>query len=97
MPQGLRATQPTVGVGIQLSWQPPAIGPVTGYRIYRGTSPYAQTLLAEVGNVLGFSDATAGRSLFYYRVTAFNAAGEGSSSALTGMIGKSGTAAGVAS
>jgi hypothetical protein len=87
MPQALRATQPTVGVGIQLSWQPPAIGPVTGYRIYRGTSPYSQTLLAEVGNVAGYSDVTAGRTLFYYRVTAFNAAGEGASSNLTGMIG----------
>ena len=94
VPQGLRATQPTVGVGIQLSWQPPAIGPVTGYRIYRGPSPYAQTFLAEVGNVLGFSDVTAGRTLFYYRVAAFNAAGEGASSNLTGMIGTAPTPAG---
>jgi hypothetical protein len=93
-PQGLRAIQPTVGVGVQLSWRPPAVGPVTGYRIYRGTSPYTQTLLAQVGNVLGFQDVTATRALFYYRVTAVNAAGEGPSSNLTGMIGTAPTPAG---
>ncbi|MDQ4089385.1 MAG: fibronectin type III domain-containing protein [Actinomycetota bacterium] len=93
-PQGLRATQPTVGVGVQLAWQPPASGPVTGYRVYRGTSPYSQTFLADVGNVFGFVDATAGRTLFYYRVTAYNAAGEGASSNLTGMIGTAPTPAG---
>lgn len=94
-PSGLRARQPSVGSGVQLSWQAPSTGPVTGYRIYRGTSPYSQTFLAEVGNVLGFHDAAAGPALYFYRVSAFNAAGEGPSSALTGMIGKSGTAAGV--
>ena len=93
-PQSLSATQPAVGAGVQLSWQRPATGPVTGYRVYRGTTPYNTTLLAELPDVLGYNDATAGRALYFYRVTALNAAGEGPSSALTGMIGKAPTAAG---
>ena len=83
-----------MGSGVQLSWQRPASGPVTGYRVYRGTSPYTMTLLAELPDVLGYNDASAGRALYFYRVTALNAAGEGPSSALTGMIGKEPTAAG---
>jgi hypothetical protein len=85
-----------VGRGVVLAWEAPTSGPVTGYRIYRGTSPYTQALLAEVGNVLGYSDSSAGPALYFYRVTAFNAAGEGSSSPLAGMIGKAGAAAGMA-
>ncbi len=96
-PQGLSATQPQVGGGVQLVWQAPATGPVTGYRIYRGTSPSSQTLLATVGNVLGYADTSAGRLLYYYRVTAYNAAGEGPASNLTGMIGKVATSAGMVS
>jgi hypothetical protein len=95
-PQGLVARQPGVGRGVVLAWEAPTSGPVTGYRIYRGTSPYTQALLAEVGNVLGYSDSSAGPALYFYRVTAFNAAGEGSSSPLAGMIGKAGAAAGMA-
>lgn len=94
-PQGLRASQPAVGAGVQLAWQAPADGAVTGYRIYRGTTPHSQAFLASVGNVLGYHDASAGRTLYYYRVTAYNAAGEGPSSLLTGMIGKAATPAGV--
>jgi hypothetical protein len=93
-PQALRATQPAVGPGVQLAWQRPANGPVTGYRVYRGTSPHSQTVLATVSDVLGYHDASAGRTLYYYRVTALNAAGEGPSSALTGMIGRSTTPGG---
>ncbi len=93
-PQSLWATQPAVGSGIQLSWRPPATGSVTGYRIYRGTSPYSQALLAAVPDVAGYNDAAAGRTLYYYRITAYNAAGESPSSTLTGMIGKSPTPAG---
>ncbi|MGI8807437.1 MAG: fibronectin type III domain-containing protein [Acidimicrobiales bacterium] len=94
-PQAVGARQPAVGSGVQLSWQAPANGPVTGYRVYRGTSPHSQTLQTSVPNVLGYNDASAGRTLYYYRVSAYNAAGEGPSSALTGMIGKAATPAGV--
>lgn len=68
---------------------------MTGYHIYRGTTPYTQTRLASVGNVLGYNDASASPTLYYYRVTAYNAAGEGPSSQLTGMIGKAASPAGV--
>ena len=87
-PQALSARQPATGKGIQLSWQPPASGPVTGYRVYRGTSPGNQTLLTTLPNVLTFNDASAGPILYYYRLTAFDGAGEGPASNLTGMIGK---------
>ena len=79
---------------MQLAWQAPASGPVTGYRVYRGTTAGSQTLLTTLPNVSGFNDATAGRSLYFYRVTAVNAAGEGPSSAVTGMVGKAPAPAG---
>ncbi|MDQ4068903.1 MAG: fibronectin type III domain-containing protein [Actinomycetota bacterium] len=93
-PRSLSARQPTVGGGIALSWEPPTSGPVTGYRIYRGTSPYAQALLTSVGNVQGYSDVTAGPTIYYYRVAAYNAAGDGPLSSIAGMLGKTATAAG---
>lgn len=79
---------------MQLSWQPPLTGRVTEYRVYRGTTPGTQTLLATVPNVLGYHDASAARTLYFYRVTAVNSGGEGPGSALTGMIGKGTTPAG---
>jgi hypothetical protein len=94
-PNQVRATQPTVGSGIVLSWLPPTSGgPVTGYRIYRGTTPYSQGLLATVTGAVGYTDASAGRTLYYYRVSAFNAAGEGPASSLVAMIGRTATALG---
>lgn len=95
-PQALSARQPATGSGVQLSWQPPATGPVTGYRVYRGTTPGSQTLLTALPNVLSYNDASAGPALYYYRLTAFNSAGEGPSSALTGMIGKTASTSGIA-
>lgn len=94
-PQALSARQPATGSGVQLSWQPPATGPVTGYRVYRGTTPGSQTLLTTLPNVIGYIDASAGPALYYYRLTAFNGAGEGPSSALTGMIGKTASTSGI--
>jgi hypothetical protein len=94
-PQAVRATQPGVGSGVLLSWQPPTVGTVTGYRIYRGTSQLTQTLLATVSDGVGYQDTSAGRTVYFYRVTAFNGAGEGPASTLVAMIGKLGTPAGV--
>ena len=93
-PQSLTATQPNVGPGVQLAWQAPSTGPVTGYRIYRGTSPYTLALLSTVGNVAGYTDASAGPTLYYYRVSAYNGSGEGPPSNYAGMIGKTATPAG---
>jgi len=80
---------------VQLSWQPPVSGRVTEYRVYRGTTPGTQTLLTTVPNVLGYHDASAAQTLYFYRVTAVGSSGEGPSSALTGMVGKAPTPAGM--
>lgn len=96
-PRSLVATQPGVGGGVQLSWDSPASGPVTGYRIYRGTSPANLTMIKEIGKVNGYTDVTAGPSLYFYKVSAYNAAGEGPASALAGMVGKAAAPAGAVS
>jgi len=91
----VNARQPVVGGGVQLSWQRPVSGRVTEYRVYRGTTPGTQTLLATVHGGLGYHDASAARALYLYRVTAVGAGGEGPSSALAGMVGKGATPAGM--
>lgn len=66
--------------GIRLDWQPPAYtgGDLVGYRIYRGAASGDLALLAQVGDVTTYQDASAailGR--YYYQVSAVNAVGEG--------------------
>jgi fibronectin type 3 domain-containing protein len=64
-----------------VEWQSPMDtggSPVTNYSIYRGTSPGGETLLATIGNLLSYTDinVTNGQ-IYYYVVSAINAAGEG--------------------
>ena len=55
----------------------PGSGPVTGYRVYRGTRAGAETLLTSIGNVLGYTDTSArSGTTYYYRLAAVNAAGQ---------------------
>ncbi|RLF72932.1 MAG: hypothetical protein DRN55_05090, partial [Thermoplasmata archaeon] len=66
---------------VVLTWEAPADdggSPITGYKIYRGTSSGNETLLATVGNVLTYNDTglTNGQR-YYYRVSAVNGIGEG--------------------
>ncbi|MEE9174342.1 MAG: kelch repeat-containing protein [Thermoplasmata archaeon] len=66
---------------VRLFWaSPPAWGadPTTGYRIYRGPSPLALTLNAELGVVHTYLDTTVPDGVTsHYVVTALNALGEG--------------------
>jgi ABC-type transport system substrate-binding protein/fibronectin type 3 domain-containing protein len=81
-PENLQAT---ASVGhISLSWQePPPNGgsSITNYKIYRGTSSGGENYIATIGNLLSYSDtAVTSGTTYYYRISAVNAAGEGSQS-----------------
>lgn len=65
---------------VTLTWQTPASdggASISNYRIYRATSPGAETFLTEVGNVLTYNDTGLTNGLtYYYQVTAVNINGE---------------------
>ena len=64
-----------------LSWTAPSFdggSPITGYRIYRGTSAGGEAFLQSVGNVTSFVDSgLTNGSTYYYKVSAENSNGEG--------------------
>ena len=70
---------------VELSWVPPASdggSAIIGYHVYRGIGNGGGPLLATVGTVTSFTDATAGNgTTYYYEVSAVNAVGEGPRSA----------------
>lgn len=72
------ATGSNRSVGLQ--WSVPVSdggSAVTGYRVYRGTASGGETLLAQVGNVTGYTDtAVANGTRYFYEVSAVNAVGE---------------------
>ena len=78
----------TVTPGVEnnsLTWTAPdynGYAPVTGYNIYRGTSPDSLSLLTTVGNQTNYNDTdlTTPGVTYYYNVTALNTDGEGPSS-----------------
>jgi titin len=66
-----------------LTWSPPSSNggsPITGYKIYRGTSATNLGLLATVGNLTSYNDqkVSSGQT-YYYQVEAVNAANMNSS------------------
>jgi PKD domain/Fibronectin type III domain/Dockerin type I domain len=80
-PQALSATVESNGV--QIAWLEPDNGgsPITGYKIYRGTTSGGETFLATVSNSPAntqtkYLDTTAKGTSYYYHVTAVNAIGE---------------------
>ncbi|MFL6034592.1 MAG: fibronectin type III domain-containing protein, partial [Gaiellaceae bacterium] len=66
---------------VVLSWSAPTSdggAAITSYRVYRGTASGAETLLATVGNVTGFTDGSlTNGTAYYYKVSAVNSIGEG--------------------
>jgi len=72
--------------GVHLTWTPPTSeggSPLQGYRIYRGASDAALSLLATVGVQHEYTDAGAAAGETYrYQVAAFNKRGESARSAL---------------
>jgi titin len=75
----------TAGNGqVALSWTAPSDGgsPITGYRLYRGTSSGNLTLYQSLGTGLTYTDAAVTNGTTYlYAVSAVNAIGEGARSA----------------
>lgn len=66
---------------VTLSWSAPSSNggnAVTSYKIYRGTSAGSESYLTTVGNVLSYTNGgLANGQVYFYRVSAVNAAGEG--------------------
>jgi hypothetical protein len=68
---------------VHLTWTAPSDGgsPITNYKVYRGTSSGAETLLTTLGNVTSFDDtAVTNGTTYFYKVSAQNAVGEGAQS-----------------
>lgn len=74
--------QATSGNGrVTLTWTAPSTdggNPVSGYKVYRGTTTGSVTLLATVGNVTTYTDSSVSNGqTYYYTVSAVNSNGEG--------------------
>ncbi len=71
------------GVGVWLTWTVPTSGgsPITGYEVFRGTSSGGETLLATLGTVTSYTDASTRRNVnYWYVVRAVNGIGDGPAS-----------------
>lgn len=81
-PSAPRALQASAGDGqLILAWQPPSTqgdSSITGYRLYRGTSPGGESFLVELGSVLTYTDTGLTNGVtYYYQVSAVTSIGEG--------------------
>jgi len=82
-PAGLKATIVSQN-SVSMSWSALQVGAVTGYRVYRGTSPSGLTILGGA-TTSSYTDALAMPSnTYYYAVLAYNA--NGTVSALSAAI-----------
>ena len=80
LPTGLSALAGNASVS--LSWSAPAFdggSPLTGYKVYRGTSTGAESFLANTGSTAtSYTDSSAANSTtYFYKVSALNLPGEG--------------------
>jgi fibronectin type 3 domain-containing protein len=76
-PWGFNARLNGAGTQVNLGWNDGADGgcALTKHRIYRGTSPGAETFLTEIGTGTTYTDAAPpSGTVYYYRVSAKNAA-----------------------
>jgi fibronectin type 3 domain-containing protein len=66
---------------VTLTWEAPENDggwPITGYKVYRGTSADSLSLLVALGNVTTYVDEDViNGQMYYYRVSAVNGMGEG--------------------
>ncbi len=74
---------------VTLRWESPSFdgfSAITGYSVYRRSESSPEALLAEIGNVLEYTDTevNVGR-IYYYRISATNAVGEGAKSNEAGV------------
>ena len=78
-PQNLQAT--TASHEVTLTWDAPATDggtPIVNYSIFRSLVSGGEVFLIKIGNVLTYRDTGLTNSLtYYYKVTAWNAMGEG--------------------
>ncbi|MDD1747706.1 MAG: fibronectin type III domain-containing protein [Methanomassiliicoccales archaeon] len=74
---------------VSLAWSAPSSNggsAITGYRIYRGLSSQSLALVATLGNVLAYTDSgLSNGTTYYYKVSAINIVGEGTSSAVSSV------------
>jgi len=89
LPSAPRNLKATAGDGkVTLTWEEPADeggAPITGYKLYRGTTSGGETLLCGLGVVLTYADpAVTNGQMYYYLVSATNSVGEGPRSGRVG-------------
>src|SRR5271157_4135954 len=75
---------------VALSWTAPLNNggsPITGYRIYQGTTSHGETLITAIGNMTSYTSTglTNGQT-YYFQVSAINVNGEGPRSVEQGAI-----------
>ena len=90
-PTGLVATGGDATVS--LTWvAPTSTGgciPITGYKVYRGLTSTAMSVIATLGNVTAYVDNTVvNNTLYYYKVTALNQVGESAASSTVSVTPK---------
>lgn len=75
---------------VTINWLAPAsngYSAITNYKIYRGTTSGGETLLTTLGNVLTITDTgLTNNTVYYYKISAVNAVGEGALSAEVSAI-----------